>query len=211
MKPFHRPLFLFIILLLASTTPCVSAFAVSSVDVSPAGYQAAGTPMTIRFVIEFPWSGNETFPQKNELRMSTDLAEAYWVPVLVLEGKDTRMAVQSGTSLAISGWYLSYPSYQDVQLVVTLTGKIPENPSPRRNLFKVEEVDPAKNIVSTAQLAMSEAPLIPPATTATPTKKPTTIRTFTPIPTDTTQQSPAVTGAAVIAAAGAALLVMRRK
>jgi hypothetical protein len=193
-------------------TPCVSGYTISSTKVNPPGYQAAGTPMTVMFVVDFPWRGNETFPQGSELQGSTDLDEAYWVPVLVLDGEDIRMTVQSGKSLVISGWYLSYPSYQDVHLMVTLTGKIPATPSSKQDLFRIQETDSAKNIVSTAHVEMPEAPIMTPSTALpAPTKKSTTQKIFTPIPTATsTPQSPIGIEAGIIAIMGAALLGMRR-
>jgi hypothetical protein len=213
MTQFHRlPFLLAVFLLFTCITSFVSAFTVSSINVNPRGYQAAGTPMTVTFVVNFPSRDNETFPQTSELQISTNLDEASWVPVLILDSVDTRMAVQGGKSLVISGWYLSYPSYQHVQLVVSLTGKIPENSSPRQDLLKIDEVDSAKNIVSTARVAMPESPIITLSTIFTPTKKPTTMKTFTPIPTDTpTQASPVGTGAGIIAIIGAALLVIKRR
>ena len=159
MKQFPRlTIFLAILLLFFGILPDVSAYTISSTKVNPPGYQAAGTPMTVMFVVDFPWRGNETFPQGSELQGSTDLDEAYWVPVLVLDGEDIRMTVQSGKSLVISGWYLSYPSYQDVHLMVTLTGKIPATPSSKQDLFRIQETDSNKNIVSTAHVEMPEAP-----------------------------------------------------
>lgn len=213
MKQFHRPsFFLVIFLLFICITPYVSAFTVSSVTVRPGGYQAAGTPMTVTFVVDFPWQGNETFPRNSELLMSTELDEASWVPVLVLDGVDTRMAGQAGRSMVISGGYLSYPSYQDLQLVVTLTGKIPKNPSPRQDLLKIAETDSVKNVVSTARIEMPEAPIVTPSSPLTATKKPATIKTFTPIAADTpAQESPAGIVTAIISATGAALLVIKRK
>jgi hypothetical protein len=224
MKQFHRfSIFLAVFLLFTPVVPAVSAFSVSSVTISPPGSQVAGTPMTVIFVIDFPRGGNMSFPTSSELQMRTDLTDAYWVPVLVLDGDDSRLVIQSGESLVVSGWYLSYPSYQDVHLKVTVTGKVPENPSIRQDLLKIDEVDSTKNSISTAHIAMPDAPMVSlftnttPSTPSTPsapstaTKKTTTKRTFTPIPTDTTPASPAGTGAGIIAIIGAALLVMRRR
>jgi hypothetical protein len=142
--------------------------------------------------------------------MSTDLVNPYWIPVLVLDGKETHLEITAGKKMAIPGWYLSYTSSQNVQLLVTVTGNIPPNPTSIQNLLKIQEVDSAKNIVSTAHIAMPEAPVESLSTLSTPTKKPTTIKTFTPIATDT-PASPVGTGAGIIAIIGAALLGMRRR
>lgn len=212
MTRFHRHRFLPVIfLLLVGITSCVSAFTLSSVTVNPQGSQAAGTSMTVRSVIDFSSGGTTTFPNASELQMTTDLADPYWVPVLVLDGKETRLEIKAGGELVLPGWYLSYASSQNVQLVVTVTGKTPAEPTTRQNLLKIQENDADKNVVSSARIAMPEAP-VEPLSTSTPTKKPTTKKTFTPIPTATpTQESPVGTGAAVLATIGAALFVMKRK
>jgi hypothetical protein len=182
------------------------------VNVEPAGNLAAGTPVTVTFVVDFPNKGaNVTFLQDHEMQLSTDLTGVSWEPVMVLDDMTTHMDQKAGSSTTISGWYLSYPSYQDLQLQMTVTGKIPANPSPGMNILKIEEADAGKNIVSTARIAIPETPLMPLSTLSTPTKKPTIKKTFTPIATETTPASPAGSGVAVFSLIGAALLVMKRR
>jgi len=206
-------LFLAVFLLLAGITPCVSAFTISSTNVSPRGYQAAGTPMTINAVIDFPSKDFDTFPRDSELQLSTSLVHAYWDPVLVLDGVETHLGKEAGDSLTVTGYYLSYPASQNVQLKVTLTGTIPANPSPDQDLVKALEMDSAMHVVSTARVAMSEAPFMALTTDGTPTTRPTpTKKIFTPIPTTTTtQESPISAEAGILATVGAALVVARRK
>ena len=208
----HRiRLFLVFFLLFACETSCVSAFTVSSVDVKPPGYQSAETSMTVISVINFQAAGATTFPSNSTLRMSTDLVDPYWVPIVVLDGKDTRLSIQAGEELVLPGEYLSYSPSQSVQLMVTLSGKIPSERISGQNIVEIEEKDSGKNVVSSARVAMPEIPLIPLTTPTAPTKKPTAKKTFTPIPTDTTQASSAGIGAGIFAMIGAALLVMRRR
>jgi len=215
----HRlNIFLAIMLFLFCLTSCVSAFTLSSVNVNPPGYQAAGTPMAVTFVIGFPVRGTETFPPASELRMSTNLTGAYWVPVLVLDGVETRLPPQTGSSLELPGGYLSYPSTQNVQVWVNLTGTMPATHSPGRHFLKIEEVDSGKSVVSSARVEMPETPFIPlstpsekPTTVKTTTKKPVALKTFTPIPTATPSQDPPLGAAAGIIAAAAAVLVMKRR
>lgn len=205
--------------------PALPAYIVSGMTIIPPGNQPAGTPMTVSFSIDFPrGTSNVTFPQENELHLNTALANARWTPVMVLDGMTTRMDPTAGPVSAISGWYLSYPSYQDLELRMTLTGTIPDNPSTTQDLVKVEEADSSGTIKSSARVAMPEAPIMAltpvPGRTAqagsaavetTATKKPVVKKTFTPLATETTtQESPlgAVTG--ITAVAGAALLVRMR-
>jgi hypothetical protein len=211
MTPFQRLWFFPVFFLLfVGITSCVSAFTLSSVTVTPQGDLAAGTSITVRSTIDFSSAGTGTFPNASELQMRTDLVNPYWIPVLVLDGKETRLEIKAGEEMAIPGWYLSYASSQNVQLLVTVTGNIPANPTSKENLLKIQEVDSAKNVVSTAHIAMPEAPVEPLSTLATPTKKPTIKKTFTPIATDT-PSSPIGNEAGIIAAIGAVLLGMRRR
>ena len=209
MKPFHRfTCFLAVFLLFTAMTPCVSAFTISSVKVDPQGYQAAGTPMTVSFTIDFSSEGNETFPFADELLMGTNLVDARWVPVLVLNGAETSLPSKNGNGLVLPGWYMSYPSTEHVQVRGTLTGIMPADSSTDRNFLKVLEVDSGSAVVSKAFLEMPEPPV---TTLSTPTKKPVT-KTLTPLPAGTTtQQSSPGIAAGIIATCGAALLVIRKK
>lgn len=214
MKNYHLiKTFAFSFLLLACMMP-VSAFTLSSVNISPRGEQAAGTPMTVSAVIDLPSSGTVTFPSDSELRLSTDLVNPRWATVLVLDGVDTGLLPESRKTFAITGYYLSYPPGQTVQVRLTLTGNLPEDVSPGRDLLNVQELDSGKNILKTARLDLPAIPATAaPAPAKTPLPKITTPkRTFTPIPTDTpTQASPQVAGAGVLAITAAALLAMRRR
>ena len=199
-------------LLLACIIAGVSAFTLSSVTVNPRGEQAAGTPLTVSAVIDFPSPGTDTFPSDNELRMSTDLLNPRWAPVLVLDGVETNLLRESRESLTIAGYYLSYPPGQTVQVRVTLTGNLPEDVSPGRDLLKVQELDSGKNILKTARLDLPATPAAPVTILQAPTKKPTTKKTFTPIPTDTTPPaSPPRACAGILAITGAGFLRKRGK
>ena len=227
MNPRHQKQILVTLLFLACMVPGITAYIVSGMTINPPGNQPAGTAMTVSFSIDFPrGTSNVTFPQENELRLNTGLTNARWTPVMVLDGMTTRMDPTAGPVSSISGWYLSYPSYQDLELRMTLTGTIPENPAVTQDLVKVEEADPDGLIKSSARVAMPEAPIMAltpvpgsPAQAAagtvetTATKKPVVKKTFTPIPTETaTPQSPLATFTGIIAAAGAAVLfAMRRR
>lgn len=214
MKSFHRLIcFLAVILLFTAITPCVSAFTISSVKVDPQGYQAAGTPMTVSFTMDFSPKSNVTFPSDGELLMSTNLVNARWIFVLLLNGAETSLPSKNSNSLVLPGWYLSYPSTQQVQVRGTLTGTMPADPSKDQNFLKVQEVDSGSAIISTEYLKMPALPATPLSTlTEKSTTRKTATKTLTPVPAETTTQksSPGI-GAGIIAIGGAALLVIRRK
>ncbi len=212
MKPAHRVFFLFLFLIFACAIPCVSAYTVTSL-VTPPGYQPPGTRVTVSVTVDFSSAAADTFPQSGELQMSTDLAGPRWTPVLVLDGRETRFPEESGELLAVSGWYLSYPRGSHEQLKVTLSGTVPEHPSPRLNLVKVQEADAAHAILSTARIPFPDAaPVTAETTSPTPVKKTPTRKTFTPIPISATQESPPdiVTILLAVCAAGAVMATGRR-
>jgi hypothetical protein len=201
-----------IFLVFAGIMPCVSAFTVSSVDVTPGGFQPAGTEMNVIAIMSFPAAGPTTFAKDSGLQLSTDLVDSYWVPILIVDGVETRLEIRGGGEMNLAGENLSYKPSQSVQLMVTLTGKMPSDRNSGDNFVKIQERDSAGNIVSTAQVAMPEVTLIPlPPSTAVTTKKTTTLKTFTPIPTGTTPVSAAGPVAVIGALLGVALLALRRE
>ena len=190
----------------STITLSVSAFTVASIYVTPRGDQPAGTRVTVNATIDFSSPGTETFPQDNELQMSTDLADPHWLPVLVIDGVKTNLTEQSGSTLILPGWYLSYPSKQTAQIRVTLAGTIPSDRPSGQDILKVQELDSGYHVVSTAHVEMPAAPALKPAQkTATP-------QIFTPIPADTpARQSPLGVGCGIIAILAALLPGIKRK
>ncbi len=199
------------LLLCAGMMPGVSAFFLSSANLSPPGFQPAGTPMTVTTDLTFPAAGPTTFPPDGELLIRTSLVDPYWEPVLVVDGNATRLAIVTGGELLIPGRNLSYPAAQSVKLQVTLTGKIPSERTADEDMVTIQERDSAHILVSASHVPMPEVPRITQATVSTPVKETTTLKTFTPIPTGTTPASPGWSGAGIIALLGAALLAMRRR
>ena len=210
MKQSHRFIsVLAVFLLFAGLTSGVSAFTVSSITVNPPGEQAAGTPVTIDLVIDFPSGGTETFPSESELQLSTNLNDPHWEPALVLNGVKTNLLKNSGRSLIIKGYYLSYTRGQNVQLRLTLTGNLPTDLPTGQNLVKIQELDSGDNVISAAYVEMPAAPA---TTTSAPTKNPATQTIIPSLPADTpTPKSPLGTGAGLIALMIAALFVIMKK
>ena len=210
MKMVRRYLLLFIcILIITMIIPSVTAFTVTSTKVDPLGAQVAGTPMTVTAILEFSSEGNETFPPDGELLMSTDLDNPRWVPLLLLKTGETRLGEKTKGTVVLPGWYFSYPSTERVQMKLTLTGAMPQDPSPDKNFLRIQELKADESIVSTAHVAMPAAPI---TRAATPAKKPSAPPTTDIIPPETTpQKSPVWSGAGILAVISAAILVMRQK
>jgi hypothetical protein len=211
MRSVHVPAILLACLLVIGMVPVVSAFTLTSITVTPQGNQPPGTPLTVNAVIDFPAEGGQSFSAADELRLSTDLLNPRWTPVLVLDGTETSLPDGNDASLAIAGDYLSYPASQDMRLRVKLTGTIRAYPVPGQNLLNVQETDANRRVVSSARVAMPETP-VPVITGSVWTRKPTTKVVFTPIETaPPTQASPFGTGAGILALFIVALHVVRRR
>ncbi len=212
MTHFYRSRFLLAsLLLLACMAPFVAAFTVSSVNVTPGGFQSAGTSMTVVSILNFPAAGATTFPPDSELLMSTDLIDPSWRAVVAVDGNETPRDVMYGREMTLPGTFLSYLPSQAVQLTVTLSGKMPSDRHPGEAFLKIQERDPAKNIVSGHQVDMPEVPLASLTTPSAPATGSATITTSAPVPAGATPASPAWAGAAAIAMIGSALFVRNRE
>ncbi|OPX63624.1 MULTISPECIES: hypothetical protein [unclassified Methanoregula] len=213
MKQDHRPEIILALILLTVIIAGVSAFTLAETSVSPLGYQPAGTPVTVTAVIDFPRKDltSDTFPASHDLVISTGLSGARWEPVLVLDGRQTRLPQENGGTLTIGGMYLSYPGTQELKVHLTLTGTMPADVSPTKDFLRVQETDAQKNILATSSIAMPEVPLVVPTESLLPTTVPTTRKLPTPLPTTSpTPQSPDGFFPVIVAAAGAALMAMRQ-
>jgi hypothetical protein len=127
----------------------VSAFGVSSINVDPTGSLVPGTPVIVTFKVDMSASGTETFPNGDELQMSTDLDKPKWSYSLVLDGVDAVQPSTSGRVLTVSGWVLSYPSSVEEALKVTLEGTAPTvTQTTNKTLIRIAEYDSHANLIS---------------------------------------------------------------
>src|SRR5512147_728668 len=162
------------ILIVALFTMCASGFEVSSVITEPRGEQPDGTPVTVTADIDFATTSNLSFPADSELHLATDLYTAQWEPVLFLDGVQTKLIPETGNSMILRGWELSFPRTQHLRLRLTLTGTLPANRG--GDLIRVQEIDAAREVQSTSRV---ELPAVPVTPLPVVTPKPTTRRTFT--------------------------------
>jgi hypothetical protein len=141
----------------------VSAFVVSSITVDPSGAMVAETPVIVSFKVELTGSGDTTFPNDNELQMSTDLEKAKWTYSLVLDGVEMPQPDNSGRVLSVSGWILSYPSEKEESLKVTLEGLTPKvSKTSEKSMIKITEYD-AHNNPLTSTAVYKNATIVNPA------------------------------------------------
>ena len=83
---------------------------VGNVGIIPGSDLISGeTKVSVSFVVDFVASGGETFGSQDTLQLSTDLTDARWTPVLIIDGVENQRPEEVGKNVAISGWELSYP------------------------------------------------------------------------------------------------------
>ena len=127
----------------------VAAFGVSSITVDPSGSLTPNTPVIVTFKVDMSASGDETFPNGDELQLSTDLDKPKWSYSLVLDGVDAVQPSNTGRVLSISGWVLSYPSTIEEAVKVTLEGVAPTvTQTTNKTMIRIAEYDSHSNLIS---------------------------------------------------------------
>ncbi|MEI6294296.1 MAG: FxLYD domain-containing protein [Methanomicrobiales archaeon] len=109
-----------------------SPIIVKNIAITPIGDLVSGqTPpnrVTASFVIDFNSAGGETFPSDKTLILSTDMENAQWSYILLLDGNPNPALSGSGKNLNIVGWSLTYPSKRELSMRVSTTGTVPSVP-----------------------------------------------------------------------------------
>lgn len=137
---------------------------VGNVGIAPATDFISGeTHVSVSFMIDFPASGGETFSSEDSLQMSTDLTDARWSPVLILDGIETQQPDEVGSNVNINGWELSYPAKRDVSMKVTMEGTAPVvSNSENKTILRVATLS-AKNTVAPGSEVIKERYVINPS------------------------------------------------
>jgi hypothetical protein len=170
-KLFVNAIFFTIILFFLYAIPSVSAYTITNMTVSPSGIQTDGTPVSIISYIDFTPSNEVTFPSGGELQMNSDLKDPGWDWTLILNGVENPRPHTTGSMLSLSGFELSYPSWVNESVRLTLQGTIPVNSSPSQNLIKIQQLDSNGNIISSS-IYRRDMPVTPTPTQPTPTPTP---------------------------------------
>ena len=197
-----------LIALLLLVTPVAATYTLSSVSYLPNPPLVIGGQQQVTATYYIGPSGSTTFIKGHELQMQTDLVIARWNIQVLQNGRNAAQQSASGSAAFVNGEILSYPNSNDVSLVVTIYGVVPQTPSNQVMLLQVEEIDNSNNVVPGSVITLSQPVAGQPATpvqTAIPTLTP-------PIVTSPSQtKSPGFTVIAGILAFGLAIIVMARR
>ncbi|MEI7433898.1 MAG: SHOCT domain-containing protein [Methanomicrobiales archaeon] len=190
-----------LILLILITQSVSGAINVKNMVVSPSGDLVSGKippgKVAVSFVVNFVPDGGMTFSSSNSLDMFTDLENARWSYSTVLDGNINPPLTDSGNSVDINGWVLSYPSRRDLSILVNMTGEVPTvSATGKKTVVKVgvynggNEVYPGTAVIREANVILPGSPAVPSGTTTPATQLSSG---QTPVVTATTRASTTAT------------------
>lgn len=110
--------------------------------------------MTAKFAI-LP-SGTTTFIRVHELQMQTGLKNARWKIQVMVDSRNAALQTASGTAAFVNGELLSYPTGQDVSLVVIIDGTVPPAPDNQLMALQLKEIDNSGNVVLGSVITISQ-------------------------------------------------------
>jgi hypothetical protein len=125
----------------------VSAFTVSSINITPAGTINPNDPVTISYTV-YAASG-VAFPTYDDLQFITELEDPRWSYIIGINGIENVRPVVGGRTLTISGFELAYRNQDEVIVKVSLQGRVPLSSPPGMNkiLIKIQELDSRGNVI----------------------------------------------------------------
>jgi hypothetical protein len=138
-----------IVLLLACGLAAVgSAFKVESAEVSPDGILVAGVPVTVNAVVDFPVTGDTTFPSNDLLSLYSELDNPRWQWSVEISGHENPKPEGNGKFFKISGFELEYPKESSVKLRLTLDGTAPAvTTSQNITVLRIQQLTSSSKVV----------------------------------------------------------------
>jgi len=145
-----------ILLLLIVGIQIVSAVTVSNPVINPTGDLTAGTNVSVSFKIDMTPIGSETFPKDNTLQIFTDLNNPQWTTTLIRDGVNQPLPPDTGNSIYMTGWILSYPSSVQESILVTLEGSVPSvTKSMNKSIVLVQELNARNEVIPLSVITQS--------------------------------------------------------
>ncbi|MCX6688641.1 MAG: LPXTG cell wall anchor domain-containing protein [Methanoregula sp.] len=145
-----------ILLLLIMGICVVSAVTVTNPVINPTGDLTAGTNVSVSFKIDMTPAGGLTFPQEDTLQIFTDLNSPQWTTTIIRDGVNHPQPQDTGHSVYMSGWILSYPSSVQESVQVMLEGSVPSVPkSMNKTIVLVQELDPRNTLIPASIITQS--------------------------------------------------------
>ena len=125
----------------------VSAFTVSSINITPAGTINPNDPVTVSYTV-YAASGI-AFPSYDDLQFITELDDPRWSYSISINGIENVRPVAGGRTLTISGFELAYRNQDEIIVRTSLQGRVPSS-SPlgtNKTLIKIQELDSRGSVI----------------------------------------------------------------
>jgi hypothetical protein len=195
-----------IILFAILISPAAAFISLGSVQVTPPEDSIpAGSVANALAVIQIIPQGPTTFVEGYTLVLSTDLENARWNVVVMVDGTQAAVIPKDGKFVFINGYLLSYPTNRDVAVSVQVEGDVPSltHGTPFRVLQAEELNNQGQSVGDTEQVVIRSVENTGTEATASPTTGETTVVVTVPVPVTTTKAGisliPVVGGIALVA------------
>jgi len=179
----HASILLLALLLTASLVVSVPALLVpAEVQVNPLNEDLPeGTVVEVSAHIEIIPSGATTFSESHTLTLATDLRDARWQVVVMVDGRQAAVIPQEGSRVFVNGFLLSYPDTRDVEVRALLTGSVPSLPNGSSIMvLRWAELNARSQVVTGSEYTISRQVTALPAHESIPQAEQTTIPVASP-------------------------------
>ncbi|MFA5296500.1 MAG: hypothetical protein WC382_13420 [Methanoregulaceae archaeon] len=187
MLPRHARILLLALLLTASLVVSIPALLVpAEVQVNPPNEDLPeGTVVDLSGYIEIIPSGATTFSESHTLTLSTDLRDARWQVVVMVDGRQAAVIPQEGPRVFVNGFLLSYPDTRDVEVQVRLTGNVASLPAGSSIMvLRWAELNARSQVVTGSEYTVNRQVITLPAPQSIPETEQTTVPATSPTAAD---------------------------
>ena len=187
MLPRHARILLLALLLTASLVVSVPALLVpAKVQVNPLNEDLPErTVVDVSAYIEIIPSGATTFSESHTLTLSTDLRDARWQVVVMVDGRQAAVIPREGSRVFVNGFLLSYPDTRDVEVRALLTGSVPSLPNGSSIMvLRWAELNARSQVVTGSEYTISRQVTALPAHESIPQAEQTTVPATSPTAAD---------------------------
>lgn len=187
-----RPGFCVLVALLAVavlTLPASATLILSAPTLNPSAVPLSpGTQQSVNATLTIIPSGDTTFNSQHSVQITTDLNQPTWYVQVFKNGIGAAVIPTLGNAVFINGYLLSYPSNNDVSVVIGVSGSTPSTPGSNVTLLQVEEIDNTNTVVpgSVSRVTEPVAGSVATTTASIPVNTPESAS----VPVSPTRQSP---------------------
>jgi len=185
--PRHVCLLLLASLLLTSlSVPGTALLVPGNVQVNPPEEGIPeGARVNVTGTIAVIPSGATTFSESHTLTLSTDLRDARWQVVVMVDGRQAAVIPQGGSRVFVNGFLLSYPTTRDVEVRILLTGEVPSLPAGENVMvLRWAELDTRSQVVPGSEYTVWRQVAAIPAHESIPQAEQTTVPATSPTAAD---------------------------